>query len=988
MDFRFPFPLETPEMINVLTNILNEIDAYVYVSDMETDEILFVNRKMKETFGIDHDTTGAICWKVIQQGVNGRCSYCPIHKLEKDPGTPVVWEERNTVTGRYYKNTDSVIEWIDGRKVHLEYSIDITDAKAVQQENANSLEVLKNILNGMDAYVYVSDMANDEILFINKHMQEAFGLGDDAVGRTCWKVLQSGFTERCSFCPNKRLENHPDIPVVWEEHNTVTKRHYKNVDSVIEWMDGKLVHMQHSTDITDIVEAQREIREARERLEIALTSSQAGVWELVFDANRLTYDAMCAKLFGFDAERTSMTVDSLLAHLEMTVKGESGGDLLRSLRERDPYSQHSSRDFHLVFPDGSERHVRNYGYTMRDTAGLARRVIGMCIDISQHVTMERDLMAAKVAAEHASMAKSQFLSIMSHEIRTPMNAIIGMTEILLNDALNDRQRHYMNDIKVSSTALLSIINDILDFSKIEAGKLQLIPVDYNIFQLLENLESMFSFAAESKNIFFYLDIQDKIPTCLHGDDIRLRQALINVIGNAVKFTREGGVSMTVRVEGGMLAFDIADTGVGIKPEDINSIFKDFGQLDTRNNRNIAGTGLGLSITKNLIAMMSGAITVESEYGKGTVFHLRVPLIPGNEENMISKTRMFEFIDAPEAAVLVVDDNEVNLNVASGLLGLSGIACDTAASGWEAIRKIADRRYDIVFMDHMMPEMDGVETTRVLREHCGESELVIVALTANAVDGARESLLGARMNDYLSKPIDKLELNRILRKWLPPGKVRDRREAPPPVDIELETADGLSLLLERVGTIDGVNIKLGLERIGCLRDAYAKSVEIMARRLPEVMERLASFLEQGDLKGFSIEVHGAKGSLNNIGATRMAEAAEALESKAKENDLDSCRQHLPALLADLETLGRGLREALAEQEAAGVPAEQGDPAALVRELPEIRRLLDAFEADAALEILQRLAGFDHGAEPNEALRGAIRAIEEFDCDRAVAALEGL
>ncbi len=971
-------------MLNVLTSILNEMDALVYVSDLETNEILFVNRKMKETFGLDHDTTGAICWKVIQQGFSGRCPFCPLPQLERDPSTPVVWEELNTRTGRYYKNTDSVIEWTDGKKVHLQYAIDITDVKAMQQESAKSQEVLKNILNGMDAYVYVSDMANDEILFINNRMKEAFGLEGEVVGQTCWKVLQNGFTERCSFCPNHKLEKDPGAPVVWDEHNTVTGRHYKNVDSVIEWMDGKKVHMQHSTDITDIIEAQKETQAIRERLEIALTSSRAGVWEIHFDENRLTYDAMCARLFGFDAGAASMTVDALVAHLEWCLRGDNKAGLIQSLRDRDPYANRSFRDFHLALPDGTERHVRNYGYTMRDEDGRARRLIGMCIDISQQVDMERDLVAAKDAAENASLAKSQFLSNMSHEIRTPMNAIIGMTEILLNDELDDQQRHYMNDIKVSATALLSIINDILDFSKIEAGKLQLIPVDYDIFPMLENLESMFAFAADSKGIYFYMDIRDKLPACLHGDDIRLRQTLINVIGNAVKFTREGGVTLTVSVEEDILRFDVADTGVGIKAEDIPNIFKDFGQLDTRNNRNIAGTGLGLSITKNLIAMMNGSITVESDYGRGTTFHIRVPLVPGDERNLISQTRMFEFLEAPEAAVLVVDDNEVNLNVASGLLGLSKIVCDTAKSGWEAIRKISDREYDIVFMDHMMPEMDGVETTRVIREHCGQRDLVIVALTANAVDGAREALLGSQMNDYLSKPIDKRELNRVLRRWLPPAKVHDRKGESPPVAPEASESE----LLARVGAIEGVDVRLGLDRIGGLSDVYEKSLAIMARRLPEVIGRLASFLEGEDLKGFSIEVHGAKGSLANIGATRLARAAEELEFSAKDGDLDFCRANLPPFADELEALHRRLAGILAECGPEPVSAGVGDPEALARELLEVRRLLDAFEGDAAAEVLRRLASFDHGAATNDALGAALRAVEEFDYERAAAALEGV
>ncbi len=840
-------------MLNALTTILDEMDAYVYVSDLETNEVLFVNRKIRNTFGMTVEPVGQPCWKVMQTGYTGRCEFCPLHKLEKNPDVPIVWEMRNTITGRYHKNTDSIIEWTDGRKVHLEYSIDINDMKQAQQEANKSLEVLKNILDGMDSCVYVSDMSTDEILFINKRMKEAFNLDDGIVGETCWKALQSGFTERCAFCPNPKLEADNTTSVVWEEHNTVTGRHYKNVDSVIEWMDGKKVHMQHS------------------------------------------------------------------------------------------------------------------------------------IDITQHVTMENDLKAAKDAAENASRAKSQFLSNMSHEIRTPMNAIIGMTEILLSDELNDRQLHYMNDIKVSATALLSIINDILDFSKIEAGKLQLIPVDYNIYEMLENIESMFSFAAEAKSIYFYMDIRDKLPDCLHGDDIRLRQALINVIGNAVKFTRTGGVTLTVSAADDMLVFNVADTGIGIKEEDLPTIFSDFGQLDMRNNRNIAGTGLGLSITKNLIALMDGHISVESEYGNGTTFQLLIPLVEGDSRKMISKTRMFESIDAPDAEILVVDDNEVNLHVAAGMLKLSGIVCDTALSGWEAIRKIEAKKYDLVFMDHMMPEMDGVETTRLLRDNYDEEHLIIVALTANAVEGAKETLLGARMNDYLSKPIDKIQLNQILIKWLPPEKIRTRRAPSRPTAVM--AASELTPLLDRANAIDGLNVRLGLERIGGLHDAYEQTLRIFTRRLPEALTRLADYLDEGNLKAFSIEVHGLKGSLNNIGATRLGTAAEELEHCSVENDALFCRENLPAFLNDLDMLHERLLSVLGNDKPAA-PTEAGDSEALPARLIEVRTLLDAFESDEAIAIVRELAGYDYGDRLNEALAHIAHAVEEFDYDRALAVIDGM
>ncbi len=973
-------------MPHALMNILNGVDAFVYVSDLQTGEILFANRKTKETFNLGENGTENVCWKVFQAEFTGKCPFCPLFALENDPDTPVVWEEKNTITGRYYRNIDSIIEWTDKTRVHLHYAVDITDTRTAQHEASNMLEILKNILNGMDAYVYVSEMETDEILFINNRMKTAFGLGDDAVGKTCWQVLQSGFTERCSFCPNFRFEKKPHEIIVWEEHNTVTGRHYKNVDSVIEWMDGKKVHMQHSTDITDIMEAQRETRAVRERLETALASSQAGVWELDFGLGLLTYDAMCAGLFGLDPRKNSIRINELIAYLETIAPSDANSpDLIEGLRSEDPYRDGPAKDYCLVFPDGTERYVRNYGNTFRDKAGKVMHVIGMSIDITQHVRMENDLKAAKNAAENASRAKSQFLSNMSHEIRTPMNAIIGMTEILLHENLNDRQRHYLDDIRVSATALLEIVNDILDFSKIEAGKFELAQIDYNFPSLLYHIESIFTFAAKKKNITFRMELRSDIPPCLYGDDVRLSQVLINIIGNAVKFTAKGGVTLTVDAGDGMLRFAVSDTGVGIKEEDMPNIFKDFDRFDLCANRTISGTGLGLSITRNLVSMMGGSIHVTSEYGAGTTFFVEFPLIPGNPANMDSGGAEQDFISAPDAQVLVVDDNEVNLNVAAGLLRLFDISCDTAMSGSEAIGKIEAKKYDIVFMDHMMPGMDGVETTLCLRERYGMDELVVVALTANAVEGARESLLDADMNDYLSKPIEKEKLNQILGKWLPADKLRHAEARVPAAAPQCD----LSPLLARVAAIEGVDVRLGLDRIGGMQDAFTGSLGIFARRAPETADSLAAFLERDDVRGFAVAVHGLKGSLHNIGATGLALQAEELEHKARENDLAFCKEHLPALRDALGALHAGLAEALAREGGGDSAAlAPGDRELLLVQLPVVRDLVNSFEGDEALTLLRNLRAYDYGADLNGTLKDVCRLVEEFAYDEALVLLDRL
>jgi CheY-like chemotaxis protein len=388
------------------------------------------------------------------------------------------------------------------------------------------------------------------------------------------------------------------------------------------------------------------------------------------------------------------------------------------------------------------------------------------------------LKVALVEAQAANVAKSNFLSNMSHEIRTPMNAIIGMGELLQHEQLNERQAGYVGDIVTSANALLRIINDILDISKIESGNFELNPTDYDFNAFVDNIKSMFVYVTQKKGLEFKLERGENLPAYLYGDDIRLRQTLINILGNAVKFTEKGSVSLKVTAVNNSLVFKISDTGIGIHKEDLSKLFGAFSQVDKSKNRNVVGTGLGLSISKAFAEMMGGSIMLESEYGQGTTFTVMIPIVAGNCERIENKKdeKTENTLYAPKAKILVVDDNEFNLKVAHGLLSLQGINAITADSGAKAIDEIKASDFDIVFMDHMMPEMDGVETTARIRE-LGESNdkyksLPIIALTANAIFGAKEMFLANGFNDFISKPINTDELVSILKAWLPPERISE------------------------------------------------------------------------------------------------------------------------------------------------------------------------------------------------------------------------
>ena len=422
---------------------------------------------------------------------------------------------------------------------------------------------------------------------------------------------------------------------------------------------------------------------------------------------------------------------------------------------------------------------------IRDQFGDKLYTIYFVRDITEERNAFKMMQKSKEEAEEANRAKSDFLANMSHEIRTPMNAIIGMSQIILdNKQIPDNVVSQVNEIKIAGTNLLGIINDILDMSKIEAGKIEMIKEEYDLPILIHEISSVVNARLIQSDVSFVLDIDPTLPRFLTGDVGRIRQILMNIIGNAIKFTKEGSISLKVTWNqydsAPDILFDISDTGIGIKPEDTEKIFGKYDQADTKRNKNIQGTGLGLAISRNLAILMGGMITVDSVYGEGSTFHIVICQdIPnsyvaiGDETAKKLQDRTFvipvkqEVVPTlkPDTKVLVVDDSKVNLLVATGLMKKYGMKIDTAMSGKEAIEKVQENDYNIVFMDHMMPEMDGVEAMLAIRDlGVKYVDLPIIALTANALKESKEALLGEGFQDFLAKPINIGELDRVLREW--------------------------------------------------------------------------------------------------------------------------------------------------------------------------------------------------------------------------------
>ena len=413
------------------------------------------------------------------------------------------------------------------------------------------------------------------------------------------------------------------------------------------------------------------------------------------------------------------------------------------------------------------------------------------LDETDHYRYMEELREQRRIADDANRAKSAFLANMSHEIRTPINAILGMDEMILRESGETGTLTYAEDIRSAGRTLLSLVNDILDFSKVEEGKMEILPTQYDLGSLINDLMNMILGRAESKGLRFDVQVDDTVPHLLYGDEIRIRQCALNVLTNAVKYTEKGSVTMTVSYEKRgedkiALTFRIADTGIGIKPEAMEKLFSPFDRIEESRNRSIEGTGLGMSITQQLLTLMGSKLEVESVYGEGSTFWFTLEqdvikwegvgrLACRMEPEKGGRKRYRELFHAPEARILVTDDTEANLTVIRGLLKRTRVTVDTAESGAQTLEMAQKQHYDVILLDHMMPQMDGIETLHELRKLPGLAEVPCVALTANAVSGAREFYLAEGFSDYLSKPIDGEKLEKLLMAYLPPEKVHEPEE---------------------------------------------------------------------------------------------------------------------------------------------------------------------------------------------------------------------
>jgi PAS domain S-box-containing protein len=532
-----------------------------------------------------------------------------------------------------------------------------------------------------------------------------------------------------------------------------------------------------SRDVTDTKRAEnlrKESEEAARRSEewqrLALKAARVGHWD--WEPVSRTFNSMggLEDLFGRTKEDPIRTADEFLETVHPEDRPLVSDSILGCFDQGKPYEA----KFRLIWPDGSVHWLHAKGKAIFTPEGKIARVAGVNIDITEQKVLEVALMEAdqkknqliisEKAAVQASEIKSVFFANMSHEIRTPINGVMGVAGLLIDTELNEEQKSYVEMIRGSADLLLALVNDILDLSKVEAGKIELENISFALHQVTSEIENTMVLSAHKKGLSFRKKISSDIPPILLGDPTRLKQVMINLINNAIKFTAEGGVTVeafvgSVSAEKVEVIFEISDTGIGLSDEGIGRMFQAFSQADTSTTRKYGGTGLGLSICKKLVELMGGKIGVRSQLGKGSTFWFRIPFQPGKALPLPEKMSIGKNSAGPKLRILIAEDNSVNQLLAIRILEKFGHTAIAVANGREAISAVEREKFDLILMDCQMPEMDGYEATRLIRAgKAGKTcDIPIIAMTANALAGDREKCLDAGMDDYVSKPMKPKDL---------------------------------------------------------------------------------------------------------------------------------------------------------------------------------------------------------------------------------------
>ena len=737
-------------------------------------------------------------------------------------------------------------------------------------------------------------------------------------------------------------------------------------------------------DMTEIHKREMELARARElnelqlaKLDMAVKATKIGLWDMELangdpadERSVLRWSPEFRAMIGFTDENDFPdTIYALIERLHPDDRDRVLAAHTAHINDKTGQTPYDL-EYRVMMKNGEYAYFRASGDTVRDEEGNPIRIAGTLMNINEEKNILLDTERKKIEAEAANKAKSSFLSTMSHEIRTPMNAILGIVEIQLqNNELDQGVRTALEKIYTSGDLLLGIINDILDLSKIEAGKLELMIAKYEIASLISDTTQLNMMRIGSKPIEFELNVDENMPAFMMGDELRVKQILNNLLSNAFKYTAEGKVELSMRAEASekedesILVISVSDTGQGMTPEQVSRLFDEFSRFNTEANRTTEGTGLGMSITRNLIKLMNGDIAIESEVGKGSTFTVRLPQgkidgeILGKEmaDNLhkfrkSSRTQMKRVQitrePMPYGSVLIVDDVETNIFVARGLMAPYELKIDSVDSGYGAIEKVKNGyTYDIIFMDHMMPKMDGIEATKIIRGL--GYDCPIVALTANAVSGQADIFLGNGFNDFISKPVDVRQLNAVLNKL-----IRDKQ--PPEV---IEAAKQKKEMKEKEAKEKEMkNDQAANNDKPQILDINPRFAEIFARdanksltALDAIMEKDGNY-DENDMRTYIIHVHGMKSALANIGKMDLSAIALKLEQIGRDGKTELMAKDTPAFVNQLREF---VEEITPKQEDKSGGAEGEDKEFLKEKLEAVKAACEEYDENTADEALTEL-----------------------------------
>nr|WP_320192911.1 PAS domain S-box protein [uncultured Desulfobacter sp.] len=816
--------------------------------------------------------------------------------------------------------------------------------------------------------------------FVNSAALELLGFQkEELIGRNIHALIHhtrsdgSPYSvEKCPMCHAyaEGLTSHVDNELLWNRNGKKLPVEY--TASPIRSQEGITGAVVVFRDVTEIIRAREELLRSEANLVLAQQIAHMGSWELDMPTGKLSWSDEVYRIFELDPKSFEATYETFLNVIHPDDRDLVNTSFSDSVRDRSPYSV----EHRLVMPDGRTKYVHEQGETFYDMEGSPIKSIGTILDVTERKKVEKEVLEAKKAAEAATRVKSMFLANMSHEIRTPLNAVLGFLDLVLEDpALSDRHRQYLEIAIKSAHQLLDLINDILDVSKLERGKLIIDACPFSICRLMHDIQSELNIKADEKRIYLKLDIHHSVSGNFIGDPLRLRQIVLNLAGNAIKFTIEGGVFMRVMPaeEEGRLHFIIEDTGIGISADRLSQIFEPFTQADTSTTRRYGGTGLGTTIARELVELMGGRIWVESEEGCGSIFHFTIKLPPTDQiqddDDVFTIPGKLPLPGERRGfRILLAEDIEANVDLAKIRLEQMGHEVTVARNGVEAVEAVAQREFDVILMDIQMPQMGGIEATERIREFETDKEehVPVIAMTASVMKEEIEKYLGSGIDRVVPKPVNFEKLFRTIEAVVPEGVGETVVGGQP---------GGPATSMFELPLLAGIDIKEGIQRWQNTA-VYLKKLQAFSLDYKNASAQLDRLIDEGDLDGASRMVHSLTGLAGNLSLTEVAGAVSSIDAALKNRRTDRIKDLVSAFSDALHNVINSIRQL-------GVVNDIADNSKkMIKEIDEVylkklfTKMIPAFDQYTP-SVIEPLLSELETYLPQEQLASIVNFIERYD-----------